>query len=267
MKVNIITTVKNGSDYILETLENIKLQTFKEFEHIIVDDGSTDDTVEKILKFKEENIDYTLHLFQPGALGRGKALNFAVSKANYDWIAIIDADDFWHPQKLEKQMELITKNPEIDLLSTQTKLCFDTFDQLTFDKITSSGSLKFFNLYDFLRTNHINHSSVLMRKKIALYDENRKSQFDLELWLRLAKNRKILTQSSLLLSYRRIHEQQSFEGKMKKVYRWRSYKLKMKYCLLYFNLYSLFYNTLKFGFDMIFSREIRFKIREILKKQ
>src|SRR5690554_2524494 len=263
--ISIITTVKNGSNYILETLENIKLQTVNSFEHIIVDDGSTDDTVEKIAMFKEENENYNLHLFQPGNLGRGKALNFAVSKANYDWIAIIDADDFWHPQKLEKQIELITKNPDIDLLSTATVLYFDSFDNLSFDKITSSGSLKFFNLYDFLRTNHINHSSVLMRKKIALYDENRRSQFDLELWLRLLKSKKVFTQTDLLLSYRRIHEQQSFEGKMKRVYRWRAFKLKMKYSFRNFSLYSLLYNTLKFGFDMIIPRELRFKIRNIVK--
>jgi|SRR5690606_28126174 len=265
--ISIITTVKNGSNYILETLENIKLQTVKSFEHIIVDDGSTDDTVEKIKTFISENKDYKLYLFQPGALGRGKALNFAVSKANYDWIAVIDADDFWHPQKLERQIELITKNPEIDLLSTQTKLCFDTFDKLSFEEINGLGELKYFKVNDFLRSNHINHSSILIRKEICVYDENRKSQFDLELWLRLSKNRKVIAQSNLLLSYRRIHENQSFEGKMKRMYRWRAFKLKMKYSLCNFSLYSLVYNTLKFVFDMIIPRGLRFKIRNIIKKQ
>lgn len=265
MNISIITTVKNGSNYILETLENVKLQTFKKFEHIIVDDGSTDDTVEKIIMFKSENVDYNLHLFQPGNLGRGKALNFAISKAKFDWIAIIDADDFWHPQKLEKQIELIKKNPYIDLLSTETKLYFDTFNQLIFNPINDLGELKYFKRNDFLRTNHINHSSVLIRREICLYDENRKSQFDLELWLRLSKNQNIIAKSNLLLSYRRIHQQQSFEGKMKRVYRWRAFKLKMEYSLCNFSLYSLFYNTLKFGFDMIIPRNLRFKIRNIVK--
>lgn len=266
MKVSIITTVKNGANFILETLENIKLQTFQEFEHIIVDDGSTDDTVKKIMMFKVENQDYKLYLFQTGSIGRGKALNYAVSKANFNWIAIIDADDFWHSQKLEKQVKVLENNPRIDLLSTKTQLCFDDFDKLRFDKIDGFGQLKYFKIYDFLRSNHINHSSVLIRKEICLYDENRKSQFDLELWLRLLMDKRTVAQSDLLLSYRRIHDNQSFEGKMKRLYRWRAFKLKLQYSLKCFSIYSILYNINKLIFDLCVPREIRFKIRNFIKK-
>src|SRR5690554_7862010 len=78
--ISIITTVKNGSKYILETLESIKNQTYQEFEHIVVDDGSTDNTIQLLEDFQERNPNYKLFVFQPGNLGRGKALNFAVSK-------------------------------------------------------------------------------------------------------------------------------------------------------------------------------------------
>src|SRR5690606_28477615 len=118
--ISIITTVKNGSKYILETLDSIKNQTYQEFEHIVVDDGSTDNTVQILEDFLERNPNYKLSVFQPGNLGRGKALNYAVSKANFDWVAIIDADDIWHPKKLEAQISILKINPDITVLATKT---------------------------------------------------------------------------------------------------------------------------------------------------
>jgi glycosyltransferase involved in cell wall biosynthesis len=254
--VSVITTVKNGSKYILETLESLKNQTFKDFEHIIVDDGSTDSTVQILRDFQKQNPSYKIFIFQPGNLGRGKALNFAVSKSNYNWVAIIDADDVWHPQKLEAQIDILIKNPDITVLATKTGLFsdfvkFDKFNQFTFDII---------NPKKMLYKSIISHSSVIIKKKEAIYDESRKSQFDGELWYRLAfDNKKTLAIINQQLNFHRIHKNQSFEASKGQSYQKNALKLSVKYCLKTFTLFPIIIYLLKFLYRLIVPRKLRFK--------
>src|SRR5690606_16899158 len=163
--ISIITTVKNGSKYILETLESIKNQTYQEFEHIVVDDGSADNTVQLLEDFQQKNPDYKIFIYQPGSLGRGKALNYAISKANFDWVAIIDADDIWHPQKLEAQVNILKRNTDISVLATKTGLfsdsiVFDRFEEFTENRIA---------IKSLLYVNSVSHSSVVIKKDCAWY--------------------------------------------------------------------------------------------------
>src|SRR5690606_2632797 len=188
--ISVITTVKNGQTYILETLESVKNQTFKKIEHIIVDDGSTDSTLSILKIFQKKNPEYKMIILEPGQIGRGKALNLAVSKSKGKWLAILDADDIWHPRKLELQNKIIEEN-KIDVLATETKLFYNN-NELMFDgEEDREGKLQinYYSLKDFLRSNVFSHSSVLIRKELCRYDENRKSQFDYDLWFRLMKER------------------------------------------------------------------------------
>lgn len=265
--ISVITTVKNGEAFITETLESVRNQSFNDIEHIIVDDGSTDSTVEIVKRFQEENPSYKLYLYQPGGLGRGKALNYAVSKAKSDWVAIIDADDIWHPNKLEIQYKIVSEN-KIDVLAMGSELFSDSAEISYFNvSKENSNNIVYYKINDLLRRNKLSHSSVLIKKALCIYDEERKSQFDYELWLRLAENKKILAKCTLKLNYHRIHKNQSFEGKMKKAYRWRSFKLKAGKCISNRDVKSLIYNTFKLTFDFIFPRSTRFKIKEIIKQR
>lgn len=259
--ISIITTVKNGSKYILETLDSVRNQSFTKFEHIIIDDGSTDNTIDIIKSYKEQYPNYDLRLFETGGLGRGKALNYAISQSKSDWIAIIDADDIWHPKKLEIQYKIVSDN-NIDVLATESGL-FKDIKEISYSNFPhNNNSIVYYRLSDLLRRNRLSHSSVLIRKALCSYDEHRKSQFDYELWLRLAEEKRILAKSQVVLNFHRIHANQSFEGKMKKAYRWRSFKLKASKCISNKDIKSLVYNSLKLIFDLIFPRDIRFKIKE-----
>src|SRR5690606_33832076 len=201
------------------------------------------------------------------SVGRGRALNYAVEKSKAEWIAIIDADDIWHPQKLEIQYDLI-KNSDFDVLATESELCVDNFDKVKFDFITEERrEIELFSAKELLLSNKINHSSVIIKKSICKYDENRNSQFDYELWLRLLREHKRVGKVTHVLSYRRIHKEQSFEGKMKKLYRLRSFKLKARESIYHRDITSLFINTIKLLFDMVLPRTLRFKLREKVKKK
>lgn len=252
--ISVITTVKNGSEFIVDTLNSINVQTYQEFEHIVVDDGSTDNTVQLLEEFQKDNPEYKLFIYQPGNLGRGKALNFAVSKANYSWVAIIDADDIWHPQKLEAQTDILKNNPDISVLAAKTGLFsrianFEKFDGFTF-KLISPKSLVY--------VNSVSHSSVLMKKDCALYEESRTSQFDYELWLRLAfSSKKKIAIVQEELSFHRIHPNQSFESKGGRSFLFKSYRLMSYYAIKNLLLFPWFLNSIKLIVSLVIPRKIK----------
>jgi len=253
-KVSIITTVKNGGSYLMETLDSINNQTFKDFEHIIVDDGSTDNTIDIINQFKETNPLYNLRLFQPGNLGRGKALNFAVSKASSDWVAIIDADDLWHPKKLELQWQCILLK-DFDVLATSNET-FSKTNEVNYDLKNENHLVRLLKISDLLKSNKILHSSVLIKKEFCSYDELRESQFDYELWMRLITKKKELAIIKSKLSYHRIHDEQSFESKNKFFYRVKAFKINAYYCLKHFRIDILIYKLTKLLIVLIVPRQL-----------
>lgn len=254
--ISVITTVKNGEAFIFETLQSVYNQTHKNYEHIIIDDGSTDKTIKFINEFRESYPDNKIKLFKPGHLGRGKALNYAVSKAKGEWIAIIDADDIWHPKKLQAQVTILTDNPNITVLATKTGLfsesvIFDELSQFTFEVIRPKRML-----YKSI----ISHSSVIIRKEDAVYDTNRTSQYDAELWYRLAfDNKKSLAILHQQLNFHRIHQNQSFESSKGQAYQTNAMKLSIQYCFKTFTLFPIIIYLLKFVYRLIIPRSLRFK--------
>lgn len=105
-KVSIIISTYNGSKFISETVESILKQTYTNWELIIVDDGSEDETVQIIEQLKDERI----RLYKAGRIGiNGVIKNIGLSKATGGLIAFIDHDDLWLPTKLEKQVFALQK--------------------------------------------------------------------------------------------------------------------------------------------------------------
>lgn len=108
LKVSIIVTTYNGAKYIAETIESIRCQTWQNWELIIVDDGSDDNTCEIITGIKDERI----YLYKAGRIGvNGTIKNRGLSKTEGELIAFIDHDDLWHPAKLEKQIAALQEYP------------------------------------------------------------------------------------------------------------------------------------------------------------
>lgn len=225
--ISIITTVKNGEQYIRETLESVLNQTYTNYEHIIVDDGSKDNSIDVIESFIKVHSDYPLRLYVPGNLGRGGALNYAVSKAKGTWVAILDADDLWHKKKLMCQIHILKE--EIDICATSSELFTDSVD---LNKSLYNIRTRKINSNKLLLSNNICHSSVIIKKKLAQYNESRKGQFDYELWLRLLLEKKNIVVVDEKLTMHRIHKNQSFEAKNIYKYKFKSIKLQFKYILL-----------------------------------
>ncbi|MDN3688856.1 glycosyltransferase family 2 protein [Cyclobacterium jeungdonense] len=112
--VSFLMPVFNGEKFLEEAIESVLAQTYKDFEFIIIDDGSTDRSVEIIRSFFDSRIKF----YQNSSnLGISKTLNRGIDLAEGDWIARMDADDISLPHRLEKQIDFIEKNPDGALYS------------------------------------------------------------------------------------------------------------------------------------------------------
>lgn len=109
IEVSIITPMYNAEQYIVDTIRSVQEQTFKNWEMLLIDDASTDQTINKISEFieKDSRIKLIRQLENGGA---GKARNKGLEKANGRYIAFLDSDDTWSPRKLELQLGFMTEN-------------------------------------------------------------------------------------------------------------------------------------------------------------
>lgn len=114
--ISIIVPVYNGSQFIAEALQSIFDQSFKDYEIVVVDDGSTDETRQIVEKYQ----DSITYLYQKKA-GAGRARNLGVEKTNRKFIAFLDADDYWVSDKLEKQYNFLLENDDVDAVFGYTK--------------------------------------------------------------------------------------------------------------------------------------------------
>lgn len=119
MSVSIITPTFNSERFIAETILSVEAQTYKDWEMIIVDDCSTDRTAEIVASFQEKD-SRIKYLYNSTNKGSAFSRNIAIQKAKGKWIAFLDSDDLWHPEKLEKQIEFMTRN---DIHFSYTNYC------------------------------------------------------------------------------------------------------------------------------------------------
>lgn len=105
--VSVIMPSWNTEKYIAESIESVLQQSYKHLELIIIDDCSSDNTDQIVSGFKDNRIKYFKNLSNMGA---ALTRNYGIRKAQGEWIAFLDSDDLWMPQKLEKQIEFMNKN-------------------------------------------------------------------------------------------------------------------------------------------------------------
>lgn len=187
--VSVVIPAFNVASVIRETLESVRRQTFQDFETIIVDDGSTDDTAAIVRQFCETDARFKL-VAQSNA-GVSVARNQGILKARGEWIALLDGDDLWFPEKLECQMALSREDPRANFLFTNfyfwdgrrdLSLMYpdnqplpdgDTTRRLVFD-------------YTYLT------STVAVRRRtlleVNLFDPEMLMAQDWDLWLRIAEH-------------------------------------------------------------------------------
>lgn len=194
--VSVVMSVYNGEKYLREMLESILNQTYKNFEFIIIDDGSTDNTIEILKSFKDPRI----KIFHQENMGLTKSLNKAIKLSKGKYIARIDVDDIASPTRLEKQVNFLDSNPEIGIVGSFV-FCIDEISKTTQKMVLPIYDNKIRK--ELIKTNVFIHGSVMIRKKVfeevGYYNEAFKYVQDYELWGRIAKVYKLHNLPEVLL--------------------------------------------------------------------
>ncbi len=211
--VSVITTVYNGRDFIGEAIKSILGQAYNSLEYLIVDDGSTDGTKNVIQSFHDSRI----RLFSPGRIGRGKALNLALGETQGEYVAIQDADDVSHPERLTMEVHALRRlGRDVALGSAAIPILGgETLDVGTLPHLNETD-VELQDVTDrAMFFNPVIHSSILIARQALMdiggYNEARKDLFDWEMLLRHVLSGGRLVTMSAPLVLRRFHNGQFFE--------------------------------------------------------
>lgn len=207
-KVSVIIPVYNSSKYLSETIESVLAQTFQDFEIVTVDDGSRGNSKE-ILQGYIEKYPNKIHYIYQENRGIAGARNTGIRNAKGEFIALLDADDKWHPERLEAGVKVIESSPEIGLVYTNVTKINEKGDFL--GTPTNEQCLSGYIFEDlFLRKANFYTLTVLFRKeccdKVGLFDENPVCMGvdDRDLWLRISRKYRI-EYVDKVLAYYRVH--------------------------------------------------------------
>lgn len=180
--VSVIIPTFNRKAFLQECIESVLSQTFRDFELIVVDDGSTDDS-EKLLQQHKENLRY----FKQEQRGPSSARNFGIRKSCGDWICFLDSDDLWLPDKLHVQMRYVLENPDCRICYTE-EIWYRNNRRVNPAKKHQKYSgwiyQKMLPLCIISPSSVIIHRSVLDR--VGWFDEELPACEDYDLWLRIA---------------------------------------------------------------------------------
>jgi Glycosyltransferases involved in cell wall biogenesis len=197
--------VYNAEEYLKDAIDSILNQTFTDFEFLIINDGSTDKSKKIIEQYNDSRIRF---LDYEENSGLARVRNKGITEAKAEYIAWLDADDISHPLRLEKQVKLLEKNPEIEICGTWVK----TIGGKT------SHKWRYPTKPDFIRCRMIFDdplatSSVMLRRKILTeqnqrFDLNYPPAEDYDLWERISNHHQIANVPKFLTFYR-LHENQT----------------------------------------------------------
>lgn len=200
-KVSIVIPAYNSLKYLPETIESVLKQTFNDFEVIVVNDGSTDNTKHWVAQIADPRV----KLINQENQGLSGARNTGIAHASGEYIAFLDADDLWEPTKLEKQVLCLDENPEIGLVYTWVALIDEN----------SNPTGRIFKNYaendvwcQLIEHNIVESGSVAMVRRqcfdtCGVFDRNLRSFVeDWDMWLRIASRYSFKVIKEALVYYR-----------------------------------------------------------------
>jgi glycosyltransferase involved in cell wall biosynthesis len=202
--VSVLMPVYNGAEYLNVAIDSILNQTFTNFEFLIINDGSTDDTESIVLSYTDPRIRYIKNEHNIKLIA---TLNKGILLAKGKYIARMDADDISLPNRLAEQINFLEKNPQVGLCGTFMKTLGNTKDY-TIGYQVNSDNIKFRLLFD----THFPHPAAVLRKSVL--DEFKleyEAEFihveDYVLWNRMAEHTELAIIPEVLV-IKREHENQ-----------------------------------------------------------
>lgn len=198
--VSVVIPTYNHGAFVEEAVRSVLAQTYPAVEVLVLDDGSTDDTAQRLEPYADR-----IRYFHHENRGRGATRNRGIELASHDWLAFIDADDLWLPDKLTKQMAAVAAHPEIDFIVTDA----DQFDGETIQEASFLAKMNLMHDFPhredgslwiytepmfplFVQENFVIQSSVLLHRRCfereGLYDPELKRAQDRDMWMRMSRH-------------------------------------------------------------------------------
>lgn len=199
-KISVIMPVYNSSKYLKKAIDSILKQTFSDFELIILNDCSTDDSKVIIENYALED-NRIVFIDKTHNVGPALLRNEGIDNAKADFIALMDSDDVALPKRFEKQVVFLENNPDIDLCGTW----YTIFGEGIKDKIVKNAQNHDLLKVSFLNDNPIGNPTVMLRKRIFAsnrFNPDYVPVEDYELWSRTITKHKFYNIPETLLLYR-----------------------------------------------------------------
>lgn len=256
--ISIVTASYNYEDYIKETIESVINQTYTNWELIIVDDGSKDNSVEVIKSYCKK--DKRIKLFQhEGGINRGlvETVKLGISKAQSEWITFLESDDTIIPEYLEKKVKVMNEHPEVKFIFNDANLFgseerirsydlyFEKIKQIFAENPYPKNLLKYFKELNLVPT----FSVVTMKKELFQnidFNSPIKAYLDYYLWIQIVQKTPLYFIDEKLTNWRmhdsyimnvnfNIIQKIKFEYKRKTILIPKAFKIFIfvYYCLLY----------------------------------
>lgn len=205
--ISVVLPVHNAQETLDESISSIVSQTYRHFELIVVNNASTDQSAAIAHQWKLR--DDRIRIVDEPRKGLVFAFNRGMAEVKGDWIARMDADDVAHPERFQKQMDYMTKNPEVDVLGTQMRM-FGAKEKTTDFPLTHKGIA-----LDLCFRNCIAHPTVMIQRqriKNITYPEGYDISDDYIQWVRWSQSYQFANLPDALLSYR-VHSSQITRSK------------------------------------------------------
>ena len=207
--VSVIIPTYNRANLVDKAIKSVLSQTYQDFEIIVIDDGSTDNTEEIIRGFKDKRVKYIKKYKKNRGISATRNIGIKVARGKY--IASLDSDDEWLPDKLDKQIKILQDGPP-ELGVVYSNSCYIDESGKNMNKLPKPKKLEGYIYEDLLGGNYVGTpSTVLIRKEcfqqVGLFDDLLNAQADWDMWIRIAKYYRFALIKTPLVRYR-LHSNQ-----------------------------------------------------------
>ena len=205
-EVSVVIAAYNAERYVHEAIQSVLDQTFDNLEVVVIDDGSTDDTLDIIRQFRSPRV----RVFAMENAGQTTAKNRGIRESTGRFVGFCDADDRWHPEKLEKQLPLFDASENVAVVYS-SESSIDHAGNVLPDRV--DASLRGRVVDALFLENFVPFGSALVRRecllKVGAFDEDLRMGIDWDLWLRIAAHHDFECVPDSLYVYRKWPGQMS----------------------------------------------------------
>lgn len=214
--ISILMPVYNAGDFLVEAIESIRNQTLKDWELIVVDDGSTDKSIEILKKYAEKDSRIKVFKFKKNK-GLAFALNYGLNKVHGKYLARMDADDISYPKRLETQLRYLIRNPKVVAVGSQVKLINEKGNFIGYKKFPTDPK-KIYQMMGMMMS--IQHPTLLTYTKLIKKCgyANHTTAEDVSMFFKLMQFGEFLNTKEVLLKYRIRKNSNSLKNPKKTFY-------------------------------------------------